>query len=95
MPDESVQIGMVVKFPLDAAMGWYGVHQVGLDELLGRADFISVHCPLTEQTHHLLGDREFGLMKEGVSERTCQLLGTGSHPLGASRGLYSKSPRFL
>ena len=48
------------------AIGWYGVHQVGLDELLGRADFISAHCPLTEQTHHLLGDREFGLMKEGV-----------------------------
>jgi phosphoglycerate dehydrogenase-like enzyme len=39
---------------------------VELDELLGRADFISVHCPLTEETHHLLGAREFSLMKEGV-----------------------------
>ncbi|MFC2030937.1 2-hydroxyacid dehydrogenase, partial [Chloroflexota bacterium] len=30
------------------------------------ADFVSVHCPLTEQTHHLLSTAEFSLMKEGV-----------------------------
>jgi D-3-phosphoglycerate dehydrogenase len=40
--------------------------KVELDELLNRADFISIHCPLTDETHHLLGAREFGLMKEGV-----------------------------
>ena len=44
----------------------HGAEKVELDELLGRADFISVHCPLTDETHHLLGSREFGLMKEGV-----------------------------
>ena len=44
----------------------HGARKVELDELLGQADLISVHCPLTEQTHHLLGAREFGLMKEGV-----------------------------
>lgn len=44
----------------------YGVEKVELDELLPRADFISVHCPLTDETHHLLGSREFGMMKEGV-----------------------------
>ena len=52
---------------LDAeAMARYGAEKVDLDELLKRADFISVHCPLTDQTHHLLSTREFGLMKEGV-----------------------------
>lgn len=52
---------------LDAeAMARYGVEKVDLDELLQRADFISVHCPLTDQTHHLLSTREFDLMKEGV-----------------------------
>ncbi len=49
-----------------ATMARYGVQRVGLDELLGRADFISVHSPLNAETHHLLGHREFGLMKEGV-----------------------------
>jgi D-3-phosphoglycerate dehydrogenase len=43
-----------------------GAEKVELEELLSRADFISVHCPLTDETHHLLGAREFGLMKEGV-----------------------------
>ncbi|MBC7251636.1 MAG: C-terminal binding protein [Anaerolineae bacterium] len=44
----------------------YGVQKVELDELLQRADLISVHCPLTEETRHLLSTREFNLMKEGV-----------------------------
>ena len=44
----------------------HGVEKVELDELLRRADFLSVHCPLTDATHHLLGATEFGLMKEGV-----------------------------
>jgi len=48
------------------AMARFGAQKVELDELLSRADFLSVHCPLTDDTHHLLGAREFGLMKEGV-----------------------------
>jgi D-3-phosphoglycerate dehydrogenase len=48
------------------AMAPRGAHKVDLDELLARSDFISVHCPLTEETHHLLGGRAFGLMKDEV-----------------------------
>jgi D-3-phosphoglycerate dehydrogenase len=44
----------------------HGAQKVELDELLRRADLISVHCPLTDETRHLLSEREFGLMKEGV-----------------------------
>jgi D-3-phosphoglycerate dehydrogenase len=44
----------------------YGVQKVELDELLRRADCISVHAPLSDSTRHLLSDREFGLMKNGV-----------------------------
>ena len=47
-------------------MAHYGVQKVELDELLRRADFITVHAPLTEETFHLLGARRFALMKEGV-----------------------------
>ena len=39
------------------------VGQTTLDELLARADYVSVHCPLTEETRHLIGERELGLMK--------------------------------
>jgi D-3-phosphoglycerate dehydrogenase len=41
----------------------YGVTLVGLDDLLQRSDIVSVHAPLTKQTLHLLGTREFALMK--------------------------------
>lgn len=40
--------------------------QVTLDELLGSADFISVHLPLTESTKNLLSTESFAKMKDGV-----------------------------
>ncbi len=36
---------------------------VALDELLAEADFLSLHCPLTEQTHHLIGEGQLRRMK--------------------------------
>ena len=47
-------------------MAGQGVQKVDLDELLARSDFVSIHCPLTDDTHHLLGATAFGLMKDGV-----------------------------
>lgn len=43
-----------------------GVENVTLDELFARADVISLHCPLTPDTKHILNDRAFGMMKDGV-----------------------------
>ncbi len=40
-----------------------GVRQVGLDLLLAEADFVSIHCPLTNETRGLIGRRELALMK--------------------------------
>jgi len=40
-----------------------GARLVGLDELLGQSDFVSIHCPLTPQTRGLIGARELALMK--------------------------------
>jgi D-3-phosphoglycerate dehydrogenase len=37
-----------------------------LDALLAQSDVVSLHCPLTPQTHDLIGVREFGLMKPGA-----------------------------
>ncbi|MGQ9476997.1 MAG: 2-hydroxyacid dehydrogenase [Candidatus Bipolaricaulia bacterium] len=40
-----------------------GAEFVGLEELLRRSDFVSLHLPLMPQTRHLLGKRELELMK--------------------------------
>jgi D-3-phosphoglycerate dehydrogenase len=41
-----------------------GVKMVGsLDELLTQADFVTLHIPLSPETHHLIGERELRLMK--------------------------------
>ena len=39
------------------------VFSVSLDELFRRSDFVSIHCPLTAQTRHLIGKPEFERMK--------------------------------
>jgi D-3-phosphoglycerate dehydrogenase len=41
-----------------------GAELVSLDALLARGDFISLHAPLNEITHHLLGEAAFGKMKK-------------------------------
>ncbi|WP_371731457.1 2-hydroxyacid dehydrogenase [Marinobacterium sp. xm-d-509] len=40
-----------------------GVEYVELDSLLEQSDFISLHCPLTAQTHHVISERALALMK--------------------------------
>jgi glyoxylate reductase len=40
--------------------------RVEIDELLRRSDFVSLHCPLTPATHHLLDARRLALMKPGA-----------------------------
>lgn len=45
------------------AAAQHGAVAVSLDALLGSADFVSVHCPLTPETRGLLGRRELAQMK--------------------------------
>ena len=44
-----------------------GAELVPLDALLARADFISLHAPLTNETHHLFGAAAFAKMKKTAS----------------------------
>jgi len=49
----------------------HGVEAVELDELLARADFITIHVPLTGDTRHLLGEDALARVKSGVRIINC------------------------
>ena len=42
------------------------VAYVSLEELLSRSDIVSLHCPLTPETHHLINAQTLGQMKDGA-----------------------------
>ena len=48
-----------------------GVEAVELDDLLARADLITIHVPLTGDTRHLLGEDAFARVKPGVRIINC------------------------
>jgi D-3-phosphoglycerate dehydrogenase len=43
-----------------------GIELVELDELLTRADFLTIHAPLTPETKHMINDAAFEKMKSGA-----------------------------
>lgn len=60
--------GMVVwaytsKTQEELPVGW---KKVGLDELFAGADVVSLHCPLNEQTAHLVNASRLAIMKESA-----------------------------
>lgn len=56
---------------------------VSLEELLAKSDIISLHCPLTEQTRHLINRDTIAQMKDGV------------YLLNTSRGMLVESESLL
>jgi glyoxylate reductase len=53
-----------------------GAVYVSLDELLKESDFVSLHPNMTPETHHMIGAREFGLMKN-----TAYIINTARGPV--------------
>jgi glyoxylate reductase len=61
-----------------------GVQYRELDDLLRESDFVTLHTPLTRETHHLIGERELGLMKP-----TAILINTSRGPVVDEKALVS------
>ena len=51
------------KFPAENS----GLHYVDLPELFEKSDIISLHCPLTEETRHIINADSIAKMKKGVT----------------------------
>ena len=44
-------------------MAKYKARKVNLDDLMSQSDYVSLHCPATRETYHLIKERELRLMK--------------------------------
>lgn len=64
----------VVAYDLhpDAGLEALGVRYAPLDEVISRSDVLSLNCPLTAETHHLIDAARIATMKPG-----CMLVNTG------------------
>ncbi|MBR6771932.1 MAG: 2-hydroxyacid dehydrogenase [Clostridia bacterium] len=54
------------KFPSPDLENKDNVRYTNLDELFSQSDIISLHCPLTEETFHLIGEKTLNKCKQGV-----------------------------
>lgn len=59
-----------------------GARYVEKEQLLKEADFVSIHVPLTSDTHHLIGERELAMMKP-----TAILINTARGPVVDEKAL--------
>ncbi|TIO29395.1 NAD(P)-dependent oxidoreductase [Mesorhizobium sp.] len=59
-----------------------GIELVGLEDLFRRADVLSVSCPLTPQTHHIVNAERLALMKP-----TAYLINTARGPIVDQKAL--------
>ncbi|HEX3314443.1 MAG TPA: phosphoglycerate dehydrogenase [Gemmataceae bacterium] len=84
--------------------GQLGIEAVaGLEQLLPRCDYLTVHTPLTAETTNLVGAKEFALMKKGARVINCARGGIyneealvaalkSGHLAGAALDVYTTEP---
>ena len=54
------------KYPADGLDNGDSVRYVSLDELFTGSDIISLHCPLTEETYHIINEENLKKCRKGV-----------------------------
>ncbi|MGV2702090.1 UNVERIFIED_CONTAM: D-2-hydroxyacid dehydrogenase [Aeromonas salmonicida] len=59
-------MGMIVRYAQSQIGASHDEDRLPLDSLLQSSDVVSLHCPLTPYTRHLIGERELALMKPGA-----------------------------
>lgn len=80
-----------------------GVELMDLEALLRQSDIVSLHTPLTPQTHHLIGKAQLALMKQGsylintsrglvVNEQALVDALQSGHLAGAAVDVYESEP---
>jgi len=69
-------LGMDVVFTDIVCVELGCADQIEFDELIRTADYISLHLPHIEQTHHILDEEAFAAMKDGVYIVNCARGGT-------------------
>lgn len=68
----------------EAAAKALGAENCSFEEVLARADFLSLHVPLNEDTHHLVGEDEFKIMK-----RSAVLINSARGPVVDPKALFT------
>jgi len=54
------------KFPQEGLDNGDTVRYVGMDEIFEKSDVISLHCPLTDETYHIIDEKALEKCKKGV-----------------------------
>jgi glyoxylate reductase len=101
--DRAPAFGMTVAYTARTASDIPGATQMPLDRLLATSDIVSLHCPMTPDTRHLIDQKALTRMK-----RTAYLINTSRGPVvdeaalawalkerllaGAALDVYEKEP---
>ncbi len=83
-----------------------GAQRAELEEVLTDSDFLTLHCPLTKQTHHLLNAQNMPLIKKGaylintargavIDEKILVQMLQNEHLAGAGLDVYEFEPQIM
>ena len=90
-------------FITEEKAGQMGIKLAPLEDVLKQADFITIHMPKTKDTYHILDDKAFSIMKDGVRILNCARGGivdeealykymTAGKVAGAALDVFEKEP---